>query len=146
MQSIAARPGLERLLEHEAGLRQRSFTGVNQKQDAVDHREGALDLAAKIRMARSIDDVDPGGTPEDRGILRHDGDAALALERVGIHHAIHQILVGAKYAGLTQHRIDQGGFAVIDVSDDSQVANILSAHFCEADTKVRRAAKARRDG
>ncbi len=52
---------LERLLEHEAGLRQRPFAGVNQQQHPIDHRERALDLAAEIRMARGIDDIDARG-------------------------------------------------------------------------------------
>ena len=39
------------------------------------------------------------------------------------------MFIGAKYAGLAQHRIDQGGFTVIDVGDDSEITNILSAHF-----------------
>jgi len=44
--------------------------------------------------------------------------AALALKRVGIHHAIDDLLVGAEHAGLPQHRVDQSGFTVIDVRDD----------------------------
>ncbi len=109
---------LERLLEHEARLRQRTFARVDQQQYAVNHRERALDLAAEIRVAGSIDDVDARLTPENRGVLGHDRDAALALERVGIHDAIDDVLVGAEHARLAQHRVDQSGFAVIDVGDD----------------------------
>ena len=54
----------------------------------------------------------------NRGVLGHDRDAAFALERVGIHHAIDHLFVGAEHAGLAQHRIDQSGFPVIDVGDD----------------------------
>src|ERR1035437_2150148 len=109
---------LERLLEHEPRLRQRPLARIDQQQHAVHHRQSALDLAAEIRVARSIDDVDARSTPQDRGVLGHDRDAAFALERVGIHHAIDHMLVGAENARLPQHRIDQSGFTVIDMSDD----------------------------
>ena len=109
---------LERLLEHEARLRQRTLARIDQQQHAVHHRQRALDFAAEIRVARSIDDIDARLAPQDRSVLGHDRDAALALERVGIHHAIDDLLVGAEHARLAQHRIDQSGFAVIDVGDD----------------------------
>jgi hypothetical protein len=60
----------------------------------------------------------PGVSTQDRGILGHDRDAALALERIGIHHAIDNLLVGAEHARLPQHRVDQSSFTVIDVGDD----------------------------
>ena len=51
-------PQLQRLLQHEAGLRHRAFGGVHQQQNAVHHLEDTLDLAGKIGVARCIDDVD----------------------------------------------------------------------------------------
>ena len=51
---------LERLGDHELGLRQRALGGVDQHQRAVDHVEDALDLAAEIGVARRVDDVDAG--------------------------------------------------------------------------------------
>ena len=46
-------PGLERLAQHEAGLRQRPLARVDEQQHAVDHRQAALDLAAEVRVARA---------------------------------------------------------------------------------------------
>ena len=60
-------PDLERLDDHELGLRQRPLGGVDQHQRAVDHVEDALDLAAEIGVARRVDDVDARVLPEDRG-------------------------------------------------------------------------------
>ena len=68
---------------------------------------------------------------KERGVLGEDGDAALALEVVGIHDALDDGFVGAKNAALAEHGVDQGGFAVVDVGDDGDVANIL-AHVCKA--------------
>ncbi len=115
---------LERLRDDELGLRQRAFGGVDQHQRAVDHVQDALDLAAEIGVARRVDDVDAGALPIDRGGLGENGDAALALEVVGIHRAFDLALVFAIDAGLLQQPVDQRGFAVVDVSDDGDVSQI----------------------
>ena len=60
----------------------------------------------------------------DRGGLGEDGDAALALEVVGIHGALDHALVLAVGAGLLQQPVDQRGLAVVDVGDDGDVAKI----------------------
>ncbi len=93
---------LEGLGHDEFGLRQGAFGGVHQHQRAVNHVEDALDLAAEIGVARRIHDVDVGVLPDDRGHLGEDGDAALALEIVGIHGALGHALIGAEGAGLLQ--------------------------------------------
>ena len=56
--------------------------------------------------------------------LGEDGDAALALEVVGIHRALGHLLVVAEGAGLLQQPVDQGGLAVVDVGDDGDVAEL----------------------
>ena len=88
-------PHLQRLGDHELGLRQRAFGGVDQDQRAIDHVQNAFDFAAEIGMARRIDDIDAGALPFDRGGLGENGDAALALEIVGVHGALDLALVGA---------------------------------------------------
>ena len=44
---------LERLAQHEAGLRQRALGRVDEQQHAVDHRQRPLDLAAEVGVARA---------------------------------------------------------------------------------------------
>ena len=79
---------LQRLGDHELGLRHRAFGGVDQHDRAVDHDEDALDLAAEIGVAGGVDDVDAGVFPLHRGGLGQNGDAALALQIVGVHRAL----------------------------------------------------------
>ena len=129
MTTIGFKPDLERLRHHEFGLRQRAFGGVDQHQRAVHHVEDALDLAAEIGVARRIDDVDAGVLPLHRGGLGQNGDAALALQIVGIHRALDHALVFTVGAGLLQQAIDQRGLAVVDVGDDGDVAKVHS-FFC----------------
>ena len=85
--------GFECLGEHVARLRQRAFAGVDEQHDAVDHLQGALDLAAEVGVARGVDDVDLRVFVVDRGVLGENGDAALFFEFVGIHHALGDGLV-----------------------------------------------------
>ena len=125
--------GVERLAQHEAGLRERALGGVDQQHDAVDHRQAALDLATEVGVAGGVDDVDRhrlaaagGAGVVDRGVLREDRDALLALEVTGVHHAVGDALglVVGEGAGLAEHRVDQRGLAVVDVGDDRDVAQV----------------------
>ncbi len=53
-----------------------------------------------------------------------DRDAALAFQIVGIHRPFRDRLVFAESAGLLQKFVDQRGFAVVDVSDDRDIAQV----------------------
>ena len=58
----------------------------------------------------------------DGGVLGQDGDAALPFELVAIHCPLSNALVGVEHAALAEHGVDEGGFAMVDVSDDGDVA------------------------
>ena len=123
---------LERLAQHEAGLRQRALARVDEQHDAVDHGQAALDLAAEVGVAGGVDDVDRDGhlgvdaLVGDRRVLGEDRDALLTLEVVRVHRALFHVLVRAEGAGLTQHGVDERGLAVVDVRDDRDVAEVRS--------------------
>ena len=119
--------GLQRFFQHEAGLRQRPFGGVDQQHDAIDHGQGALDLAAEIGVARRVDDIDLDFAVMDGRVFRHDRDAAFALQFHGVHHALGHLFVGAEDTALVQHGIDQSGLTVVDVGDDRDVADVIAA-------------------
>jgi len=73
-------------------------------------------------VARCVHDVDAGFAPQDRRGLGKNGDAALALQVVGIHRPLDLALVVPVGAGLLQQAINQGGLAVVDVGDDGDIA------------------------
>src|SRR6478752_8698985 len=125
----------ERLAQHEAGLGQRALGRVDEQDDAVDHRQAALDLATEVGVARGVDDVDGDAVGQapvggrlarvvHRGVLREDGDALLALEVTGVHRPLVHVLVLTERAGLPEHLVDEGGLAVVDVGDDGDVADV----------------------
>ena len=61
-------------------------------------------------------------------VLGQDGDAALALQVVGVEDAVPVELALAEQAGLAHHLIDQRRLAVVDVGDDGHVANVITLH------------------
>ena len=119
---------LQRAGKNEAGLRHGTLGGIDKEDNAVDHFEDALDLAAKVGMARGVNDVNLGVAVTDGGILGKDGDAALALEIVGVHHTVHDLLVFAVNAALLEHLVHEGGLAVVNVGDDGNVAKLVVLH------------------
>ncbi len=138
---------LQRLLEHEAGLRQRPLRRVDQEQDAVHHPEDPLDLASEVGVPRRVDDVDLDALVADRGVLRQDGDAALALQIVAVHDPLHEPLVRAEGAGLLQQPIHERRLAMVDVRDDRDVPDVAPAdgmalHAASSDQRIDRASVA----
>ena len=100
------------------------FGGVDEHDRAVHHRQNALDLAAEIGVAGGVDDVDAHVVPDDRSRLGQDGDAALALQIVGVHGALGDLLVVAEGAALLQQAVHQRRLAMIDVRDDRDLSLI----------------------
>ena len=58
-------------------LGHRPLSGVHEQDDAVDHLEYALDLAAEVGVARGVDDVDFIILVNYRDVLREDRDTCL---------------------------------------------------------------------
>src|SRR5687768_9794316 len=124
---------LERLTQDESRLRHRSVESVDDEQHSVHHPKSALHLAAEIRMPRRINDVDLGAFPPHRSVLCEDGYSALALQGIGVHHAVHHDLIFAERSCLAQHLVDERGLAVVDVGDDGDVSDLLRGlHSTEA--------------
>ena len=119
--------GLERLAQHEPGLRQRSLAGIHQQDHAVDHGQAALDLAAEVGVPGRVDDVDGHAAVPDRGVLGQDRDALLPLQVAGVHDPIGHLRADPEGARLPEHGVDQRRLAVVDVRHDRDVAQVVAA-------------------
>jgi hypothetical protein len=90
-----------------------------------------LDLAAEIRVTGRIDQVDldrfPGRGVDvgNRDVLRKDGDAALALQGIGVENGVLRDLALSEIPALAQQRIEQGRLSVVDVGDDGNISDIV---------------------
>jgi hypothetical protein len=129
-------PGLSTLFTTTMGFRPRASaflvtkrvcgigpSGVDQQHHAVDHGQGALHLAAEVRVA-GVSTMLMWCLPAHGAVLGQDGDAALAFDGVVVHHGVDHLLVLGKGAGLAQQLVDHGGFAMVNVGDDGDVANL----------------------
>ena len=116
---------LERAAEHEAGLRHGAFGCVNEQDNAVDHLEYTLNLTAEVSVTRGVYYIYLGVAVPYGGVLGHDGDAALTLKVIGVHYAVHDLLIFAVYAGLLEHFVDQSGLAVVNVGNDCYVSEFV---------------------
>ena len=108
----------------------------------VDHQQRAF--AGGQRTADLIGEVDvPGGVDEvelvglavarlvrQRHGLRLDGDAALALDRIGVEHLRLHLAVGQAAADLDD-AVGKRRLAVIDVRDDGEVADQFHGLRCQ---------------
>jgi hypothetical protein len=135
----------QRLAQHKARLGHRPLNGIDQQQRAVDHVHDALHLAAEVGMAGRIDDVDRHALVVDAGVLGQDGDAALALQVVGVKDALAHRLVLAVGVGLLQHAVDQGRFAVVDVGDDGDIADVFALNHGRSQSAKRLTQRTPRD-
>ena len=106
-------------------MRKRTFSGIAQQHHAINHAEHALYFAAKIGVAGGVHDVDAQITAGYAGAFGENGNAAFFFQIAGIHDAGVYVLVGAKGAALLEHLVDEGGFAMIHVSNDGDVTNMF---------------------
>ena len=71
---------LQSLLQDEARLRHRSFKSIDQEQTAIGHIQNTLYLAAKVRVARRVYDVDFSVFIVDRNVFGEDRYASLTFQ------------------------------------------------------------------
>ena len=119
---------LKSAAQHEAGLGHGALGGVHQQDNAVDHLENALHLAAEVGVARGIHDVDFGIAVLNGGVLGQNGDAPLPLQVAGVHDPVHGLLALPVHAALLEHLVHQGGLTVVDVGNDGDVSQFLVLH------------------
>ena len=122
-------PRVERLIDIGERLRLDALAGVHHQQRALAGMKGARDLIGEVDMAgriHQIEDVIPAIlrlVVETHG-LRLDGDAALALDIHGVEHLLDHV-AGGDRSGLLDQAIGKRGFAVVDMGDDREIADIV---------------------
>jgi hypothetical protein len=108
-------------------LRHRALHRIDQQQDAVDHRQDALNFSPEIGVPGRVDNVDVGIAVLDGAVLGDDGDAALALEIVAVHHPLGDVLMRRKRTRLPQQLVDERGLPVVDVGNNRDVAELAGS-------------------
>ena len=114
------------------GLGFDTLRGVDDEERAFAGGEGARDFVGKIDVAGRVDEIELVGLAVVRGVhhadgVGLDGDAALAFEVHGVEDlGLH--LARGEGAGQFEQAVGERGFAVVDVRDDREVADVLGIH------------------
>src|SRR5579859_5487401 len=85
-------------------------------------------------MSGRVDDVNFDAAIDDSGILRQDGDAALALLIIGVHYQVTHLLVFPEDVALLEQTIYQGGLPMIDMGYNGNIAT--SSRFTNCSVRV----------
>ena len=119
---------VERLIDIGESLRLDALARIDHQQRAFAGGEAPVDLIGEIDMPRRVDQVQlvghavAGAVIEPHG-LRLDGDAALPLDIHRIEHLLLH-LPRAQAAAKLDQPVGERRFAVIDMGDDGEVADM----------------------
>ena len=121
--------GVDGVIDVGERLRLDALAGVDHQQRALAGGERAVDLVGEVDVAGGVDQVEHVILAVARLViephgLRLDGDAALALDIHGIEHLLLH-LAQFEPAGELDQPVGQRGFAVVDMRDDGEIADIL---------------------
>ena len=114
------------------GLGFDSLGGVDDEERAFAGGERARDFVREIHVAWGVDQVELVSLAVLRGVghadgVGFDGDAAFAFEVHGIEHlGLH--FARGEGSGELQQAVGERGFAVVDVRDDREIADVLGIH------------------
>ena len=114
----------EGLLQHKAGLRTGTFKSVNQHQASIGHLQHSFDFAAKVGVAGCIDNVDFRAQIVERDIFGENRNTTFPFQVVGIENTVLLYLGLAELTTGFDQAIDECRLAVVNVGDDSNVANV----------------------
>ena len=120
---------LERRVAVGDALRLDALRGIHHQQRPLAGRQRAGHLVGEVHVSGRVDEVElidlaALRLEAERDALRLDGDPALALQVHGIEH-LRLHLAGIEAAAFLDEAIGQRRFAVIDVGDDGEIADIL---------------------
>ena len=119
--------GVDGLVDVGQRLRLDPLGGVDHQQRTLDRAHRAGDLVGEVDVAGGVDQVEDivqpvgGGVVQAHG-LRLDGDAAFPLEVHRVEDLLLHLTVRQPSGDLDQP-VGEGGFAVVDVSHDGEVAD-----------------------
>ena len=89
-------------------------------------------------MSRRVDDINLDAFPVNRHILRENGDAAFALQVVGVEYLAAQVLSLTEEIACQHHLVHERCIAVVYVCNNCNVSDILHTYLYKTGAKVQR--------
>jgi len=109
-------------------LRHRSLSGIDQQNYRINRTDNAFHFRRKVRMPRRINDIDLIVLILYRAVLGIDRDASFTLECIGIHDAVHNLLVILKDMRLLQKCVNKRRLSGVYVRNHSDINDLLIIH------------------
>ena len=119
---------LQRFLQNEFGLGHGTFESIYHKDNTVYHLKDTFYLAAEVCMSGSINNIDFYIFIKNSCIFGKNGNTTFSFDVIGIHDTFCHFLIGTEHTALFQKLIDQGGFAVVYMSNDCYISYIFTFH------------------
>ncbi len=122
---------LVRLAPNRLGLRLHRGNRIEERDQAVEHAQRALDLDREVHVARRVDDVDARVAPGRRGRGRGDRDAALLLLNHPVHRrgAVVHLAHLVHASGEEQDAFGTGRLAGVDVRRNADIPRAFERIF-----------------
>ena len=111
------------LAQHKTCLRKRSLRCVHQQKRPIHHHQRTFHFSAEIRMTRSIKNIDFDLTPSNRTVFGRYRDSPFLFKVHVIHQSFTDLLIFPEKPCLTEHLVDKGGFAMVNMGNDGNVAD-----------------------
>ena len=136
------RHNLQTVVHRKVGVRQRlrlyALRRVHHKDGALAGRQRPRYLIVEVHMARCINQIEYIIHPVLRAVgqgdgVRLDGNAALTFEI----HTVQQLILHIAQRhrlGFLQDAVGKGRFAVVDMGDDAEIADMLTGNVHENDS------------
>ena len=121
--------GVDRVVDVGERLRLDALRGVDDEERALASRKRARHLVGEVDVPRRVHEVEDVGFSVLRPVLEPhrlglDGDAALALDVHRIEHLLDHVALRDR-AGRLDQPVGERRLAVVDVSDDREVADMV---------------------
>lgn len=114
------------------GLDVNTFHGINENKSTIGKASCGGNLAAEVHVARGIDEADGVIAEEKRDgrALHGDSTALLLVEVIHEPYVSRELRVEDAAAIRGDEVVSEGGFSMVDVGKDADVADLSGAGIC----------------
>ena len=120
-------PSFQSFFQHKPCLWQRTFRGIDEEHDTVHHCQCPFNLATEVSVTRRVHEVDLHPAVRDRCVLGQDRDSSFTFEDKRVHNPVNHLFFCVEDPTLTEQGIDERSFTVVNVSNDSDIANVVAS-------------------
>ena len=115
--------------QNEFCLRHSTFKCINNKYNTIYHLKNTFYFSTEIGMSRSVNDIDLCIFINNCSVFGKNGNPSFPFNIAAVHDSFLYLLIGTEDTALSEQLIHQCGFAVVNVRDDRDVAEIFLNHI-----------------